>query len=144
MENTATAVVESLQKAHLALLKDLAGLEEATRSSLSMDAAETCSCLARIRTNIMDHFRFEEHNGYMDVALDREPNLARSIECLRDEHRQIAQALDDLIAQIKTRQQPEEVFRAQVRSWIETVRRHEAHENTLIQLAFNVDLGSED
>ncbi len=144
MENTLMSVVESLQQTHLALLKDLIDLEEVARSSLHMNAAEMCSRLVKTRTHITDHFRFEEHNGYMNATLQREPNLARLIEHLHDEHHQIAAALDDLIEQTRTRQHPEEAFRAQVCSWIERLRRHETHENTLVQDAFNVDLGSED
>jgi hypothetical protein len=144
MENTSITVVESLEQAHRALMKDLVDLEEASRSSLGMTAAQIGSRLARTRTHITDHFRFEEHNGYMDATLHREPNLARSIEHLRVEHRQIAQALDDLIEQTQMQQYTEDALRAQIRSWIEKVRQHEARENTLVQDAFNVDVGSED
>ena len=144
MENTSIAVVESLEKAHRDLMKDLVDLEEASRSSLGMDASQIGSRLSRTRTHITDHFRFEEHNGYMYAALQREPNLTRSIEHLRDEHRQLAEALDDLIEQTRMRQNTEESLRAQIRSWIEKVRQHEARENTLVQDAFNVDVGSDD
>lgn len=138
------SVVEALRQAHIALRKDLAGLENAARSSLSTDSAEMRSRLDRTRTHITEHFRCEEENGYMDAVLQREPNLARTVESLRDEHHQLAQELEGLIARTITRRPLEEAFGDQVRSWVETVRRHEARENTLVQNAFNVDLNAED
>ncbi len=144
MENKPLAVVEALRQAHITLLKDLAGLEEAAGSSLGTDSAEMRSRLERTRTHITEHFRFEEQNGYMDAVLHRAPNLARTVENLRDEHRQLAQGLEGLIERTMKGRYLEEAFRDQVRSWLEGVRRHEARENTLVQDAFNVDFGAQD
>jgi predicted nucleic acid-binding Zn-ribbon protein len=144
MANKPLSVVEALREAHLALLKDLAGLEDAARSSVGTDSAEMRSRLERARSHITEHFRFEEQNGYMDAVLDHEPNLARIVENLREEHRQLAQELEGLIERTMTGRHLEVAFRDQVRSWIEGVRRHEHRENSLVQDAFNVDFGAED
>ena len=144
MENKRLSIVEVLRQVHTALLKDLARLEDAARSSVGTDSAEMRSRLERTRAHITEHFRFEEQNGYMDAVLDREPNLARTVESLREEHRQLAQELEGLIERTMTGRPMEDAFRDQVRSWLESVRRHEARENTLVQDAFNVDFGAQD
>jgi hypothetical protein len=93
------------------LLKDLAGLEDAARSSVGTDSAEMRSRLERTRAHITDHFCFEEQNGYMDAVLHREPNLARTVEDLREEHRQLAQELEGLIERTMTGRHLEDAFR---------------------------------
>jgi hemerythrin-like domain-containing protein len=144
MANKELSVVEALRMAHINLLKDLAGLEDAVHSSLGTDAVEMRSLLERTRTHILEHFRFEEHNGYMDAVIHREPNLARTVENLREEHRQLAQELEALIERTRTGRHLDDAFRDQVRSWLESVRRHEARENTLVQDAFNSDFSALD
>lgn len=141
---TQLSVVEALRQAHIALRTDLAGLEEEMHSSLGTDADEMRSRLDRTRRHIAEHFRFEEDNGYMDAVLHREPNLTRTVENLRDEHRRIAQDLDRLIEETKKGGCLDEAFRDQVRSWIEEVLRHESRENALVQDAFNVDFNAQD
>jgi hemerythrin len=144
MANNALSVVEALRMAHINLLKDLAGLEDSVHSSLGTDSVEMRSLLERTRAHILEHFRFEEQNGYMDAVLHRDPNLARTVENLREEHRQLAQELEGLIERTRTGRHLEEAFRDQVRSWLESVHRHEARENTLVQDAFNVDFSALD
>jgi predicted nucleic acid-binding Zn-ribbon protein len=144
MENKHVSPVEALRQAHVALLEDLTDLENAANSYLGTDSAAMLSRLERTRTHITEHFRFEEQNGYMADVLQREPNLARTIEQLRDEHHKLALKLDGLLEQMRSGQPLEEAVRDQVRSWIESVRQHEARENSLVQYAFNVDLGAED
>ena len=144
MENKRLSIVEVLRQVHTALLKDLARLEDAARFSVGTDSTEMRSRLERTRAHITEHFRFEEQNGYMDAVLAREPNLARTVESLREEHRQLAQELEGLIERTMTGQHLEDEFCDQVRSWLKSVRRHEARENTLAQDAFNVDFGAQD
>jgi hypothetical protein len=56
----------------------------------------------------------------------------------------MADELQALNAQTMTGRPLDEVFRDQVRSWVESVRRHERRENQLVQDAFNVDFDAED
>jgi hypothetical protein len=102
------------------------------------------SRLERTQAHITEHFRFEEQNGYMAIVLQREPNLARTVEQLRGEHHQLALKLEGLLERMRTGQPLEGTIRDQVRSWVESVRQHEARENSLVQYAFNVDFGAED
>lgn len=138
------SVVEALKQAHINLLKDLAELEDTLKSSAGKDSAAMHSRLERARADILEHFRFEELNGYMDAVLHRQPNLARSVEDLREEHRQLTQELDQLIERARTGRRLEEAFCEQVCSWLQSVRRHESSENILVQDAFNVDFSGID
>ncbi len=144
METNQLSFVEALQKAHGALFEDLKDLENAAHSSPGADSAAMLSRLERTRVHITEHFRFEEQNGYMAVVLQREPNLARTVEQLRDEHQQLALKLAGLLERMKTGKPLEEEIRNQIRAWVESVRQHEARENRLVQNAFNMDLGTED
>ncbi len=144
MDTRQLSVVEELRHAHLVLHKELAGLEQAARSSTGADFAGMRSLLEQTRANILEHFRYEELNGYMDAVLHREPNLARTVESLREEHRRLAQELESLIEGAKKARALDDAFRNRVHLWIENVRRHEADENNLVQDAFNVDFAAED
>jgi hypothetical protein len=144
METKQLSFVEALHQAHVALFGDLKDLENAAHAVLGAGSAAMMSHLERARMHITEHFRFEEQNGYMSVVLEREPNLARAVEQLLDEHIQLALKLESLLERMKAGQPLEEEFRDQVRAWVESVRQHEARENRLVQNAFNMDLGAED
>jgi hypothetical protein len=144
MENEPLSVVEALREAHVALFEDLTDLEKTAHSSHGADSAAILSRLERTRAHITEHFRFEEQNGYMAFVLQREPNLARTVEQLRGEHHQLALKLEELLERMKMGQPLEEGFRNQIRSFVESVRQHETRENSLVQYAFNMDLTAED
>jgi len=139
-----TSTVKALTRAHEALLEDLRKLEDAIRPSSGEGLAELTARLGATRSHITEHFRFEEQDGYMDTVRKREPRLERTIQQLADEHRQLAQSIDRLIEQAKAATSLDDTFRDQVRVWAENVRQHEAHENDLVQGAFNLDIGAED
>jgi hypothetical protein len=144
MEKAEMSVAEALGRAHAALLEDLRKLEEVTRPDSGAGLTELRAQLAATRAHVTEHFRFEEQNGYMDAVRKREPRLERTIQQLADEHRQLAQSLEALIEQARAATSLGDSLRDEVREWIERVRRHEIHENDLVQDAFNLDIGAED
>lgn len=144
MKTTETSGADELRQAHAALLQDLRSLDEAVRPTTGEGLAQLLERLGATRTHISAHFRFEEQNGYMDVVRKREPRLERAIQHLIVEHQQITQTLDALVEQAMAMASPTATFREKARGWIERVRRHEAHENDLIQDAFNLVIGGED
>jgi len=143
METTTNSVAEALEKAHVVLLADLRELEKAVRPA-GEDLARLRTRLGAVRAHITEHFRFEEQNGYMDVISKREPRLGRTIHQLFEEHGQLRQALDALVAKAGAATAAGDTLRGEVREWIEHVRQHEAHENDLVQDAFCLDIGAED
>jgi iron-sulfur cluster repair protein YtfE (RIC family) len=144
MTKTANTVAEAMSQAHARLLEDLRRLQEAVRAPFSDGPAELHSRLERMRTHLIEHFRLEEHGGYLDGVRQREPQVDRTIAKLRGEHRELTQALDDLLGEVKACELLEEALRAKVRDWIMHVRCHESRENSLIQDAFNLDISAED
>jgi len=143
MEKTKESVAEALGRAHVALLADMKALGQAVRPSEN-DLAKLRSRLGSTRTNITEHFRFEEQNGYLDVVRKREPRLEREIHQLAEEHGQLSKSLDALIGKARTATSLGDSLRDETRQWIEQVRKHEVHENDVVQDAFDLDIGAED
>jgi len=143
MNSTETRIAEALRRAHDALLDDLRKLEEAVRPVSAERLAELRVQLGATHAHITAHFRFEEQNGYMNAVRKREPRLDRAIQLLAQEHRQLAEALNGLLKVCGAATSLEDTLRQQVRTWIQSVRQHEAREDDLVQEAFNLDIGAE-
>jgi hypothetical protein len=135
-------LAETLTQAHTRLLEDLHDLQEASNAPIELPKLR--HCLEKARGHLTELFRLEEQGGYLRSVEEREPFAERAIDNLRGEHRQLAQALDELIGQTATAAAPEPLLRDQVRQWIKEVRRHESRENALVQDAFNLDISAED
>jgi Hemerythrin HHE cation binding domain len=144
MAKTEKAVVEALGQAHGALLADLRQLEQAIGPSSGEGLKELRARLAAAQAHITAHFRIEETNGYMDAVRKREPRLERTIQQLAEEHGQLGHSLDVLIGQARAAAGLGDGLREGIRDWIECVRQHEMRENSLVQDAFNLDIGAED
>jgi hypothetical protein len=97
-----------------------------------------------MRKELTDHFRLEEENGYMTAVLEREPHLKRTVEHLRDEHRQLADTLDRLIDEASMKDKLNDGLREHTRAWLARVHQHEARENRLVQDVFNLEIDAED
>jgi hemerythrin-like domain-containing protein len=138
------SIAEALSQAHAALLEDLRKLDEAVRPSSREGLADLAARLDAARAHITEHFRFEEHNGYLDTVRGREPRLERAIQQLVEEHRQLAQSLDALLGKARAAANLDDALREDVRAWVARVRQHEVRENDLVQDAFSLDVGAED
>jgi hypothetical protein len=139
-----TQIADSVGRAHKALLKDLQALEKAASAAAKKGLPFLRSRLEATRGHIVEHFRFEEQDGYMDIVRKREPRLGHAIDELAKEHGQLLREADLLLKEATAATGIDEAMRAKVSEWINHVRRHEARENHLIQDAFNVDIGPED
>jgi len=135
---------EALRRAHVALLEDLRKPEEAVHPAPGKGVAELIARLGTTTTHITEHFRFEEQDGYMDAVREREPRLERAVGQLAAEHGELARGLAALVAQAGEVTRLDEPLRGKVREWVESLRRHEARENDLVQDAFGWDIGGED
>lgn len=93
------------------------------------------------------HMEYEEREGYLSGVMDRLPNLAGTLELLREEH---AELLDELAARLAearaaaTDRTMAATVVPRVRKWLERIRDHEIRENTLVQETFNRDTGAGD
>ena len=138
------SVAEALGRAHVALLSDLRGLEQAIHPSSAEGQAALRARLGATSAHLTKHFRSEEQNGYMDVIRTREPRLERTIQQLAEEHGQLRQSLDVLVEEVGAATSLDDALRDHIREWIARVRRHEERENDLVQDAFNLDISAED
>ena len=144
VRRTANSVAEALGRAHEALLADLRELERAADPSSGEGLVGLRARLGKARAHLTEHFRFEEENGYMDAVRAREPRLERTIQHLAEEHSQLKRSLDALIGEASAATNLSDTLRDEIREWIDCVRRHEVHENDLVQDAFDLDIGAED
>jgi hypothetical protein len=137
-------LAEALEEAHRALRMALRELDEALHAPQGTDPGEVGRQLGMLREQLTEHFRLEEEDGYMAPVLEREPHLERTVAHLHGEHRTLADTLDGLIAEARTRDKLEDRLREHVRAWVDQVRQHEARENRLVQDTFNLDIDAED
>ena len=142
MKNVTVSLAEKLGRAHAALLNDLQKLEEMANDP-GVVPHDVQAELAAVQKHIAEHFRFEEQNGYMNAVRKREPQRERTVEKLREEHRELSRSLNELVGDADPAKGT--VFlQARIRSWIEQVRGHEGRENRLVQEVFNRDTWAED
>jgi hypothetical protein len=126
---------------HRALLDDLDSLE---KEAGHLDAAALRTRMIKAREDLMEHFHFEEHGGYMLAVLGRDPNLSHPIDRLKAEHRELRMALDGLLWRFENPDALTPALRADIKAWVACVRSHETRENELIQDAFGRDTGAGD
>lgn len=144
MANPVSMLADDLQQAHAALLEDLQRLEESLHGSPPDDPQPLRTRLGATQTHLLDHFRFEEQDGYMDAFRKQQPRLEHAIGQLAEEHGQLRQALEELIAQAGAASCLDDSLREGVRAWVRRVRQHEARETGLVQEAVNRDIGTKD
>ncbi|MCI0455842.1 MAG: hemerythrin domain-containing protein [Gemmataceae bacterium] len=144
---TPASLPETLDEEHRILGETLRELEAVLDLPPGGRAATTVELLVLLRLVLREHFAFEEHGGYLASVLRQSPHLHRTIQRLLAEHRQLAQFLDVLVVDAigaVTRGRLDGSLRGRIQQWIADVRRHEAHENGLVQEACNRDLAAED
>jgi hypothetical protein len=140
----AATIADKLKAAHEAVLADLRELDTSSGARALPYAHRLHAHLVDARKHLRKQFAFEEKDGYMQVARERNPNREHTIEALRLEHRIFEKELDGMIDEAARMMAAEQVLRMRVRDWIGQVRRHEAAENDLIQDVFSLDVAAED
>jgi hypothetical protein len=144
MKRKTGSATEEIIEAHASLNADLKRLEEAALPASRRERWELAAQLHAARADLVEHFRLEEHGGYMDSVRQREPRLERTVKELADEHGQLLRALDALLAQARAPAGKADPLGENIRAWVASVRRHEAREIDLVQEAFNVDVSTDD
>jgi hypothetical protein len=144
MKQLQLSLTDALATAHAALLEDLQRLDEAARQPLLGGRGELLRQLDRTRAHVVEHFCYEEQQGYMDVVRRREARHERLINQLYEEHRHLAKTLTALRAEAETAALPADALREKILAWVKHLRQHEARENDLVQNVFNLDVAAED
>jgi hemerythrin len=144
MHQTESSITDAHLQAHRTLRGELRGLREAARSTPAQRPGDIAAQLGAMRTDLQEHFRFEEENGYMSAVVQLRPNLARAIQHLKGEHEELMRNLNELVAEARSTTKLTASFRDKVDDWVFRVGRHERSENVLVQDAFNLDVAAED
>lgn len=144
MDKQNRILAEELTRAHASLLAAVRNLETSLQPTVKTSLAELRAELIATQKQILDHFRYEEQNGYLDAVRQREPRLEHNIEALEEEHRQLADTLAHLREKVYATTSLEPGLRAEILDWIGALRHHEARENLLVQDAFNFEASAED
>ena len=144
MKAEKTSIADALHKAHVALMKDVEGLEKALGGDQPAAAGDLVRKLTTLRTHVLQHFRFEEQDGYMDAVSSRMPHKGKVVKELLDEHKAMADDLDGLIESARSARAVDASFGGRLRAWIAAMRKHETRENLLVEDAFCQDVGNKD
>jgi hypothetical protein len=144
MKKQRAFLADALMEAHHSLLEDLRHLERAIALPARELTIPIVPQLEKVQYHITEHFRFEEQDGYMEAVRQREPQREREIDQLLEEHRHLAESLKALLAEAQEPGKLSAALAEKTRTWVEQVRRHEAHENRLVQQVFNQDISAED
>jgi hypothetical protein len=144
METTRSSMIENVRQVQRSLMEDLSRLDEAVHEGFERNLPALRSLLGATYTQVCEHFRLEEKDGFLDNLEEREPRFARIAQELIDEHRELRQSLDALHGDAIVATRVDDALRERVRKWIAEVRRHETRENDLIQDAVDSDVAAED
>jgi hypothetical protein len=109
--------------------------------------AEMAMRLNSLRNELRAHFENEEAGGYLAAALAAAPEFAREAKELQAQHPQLLSALDQFIAQLQNNHPSVRTWdeaRQRLEDFLLRLRDHEAAENTIVQAAFDNDLGAGD
>ncbi len=92
-------------------------------------------------------FAIEEHDGYMDMAVEVAPHLASKIEALQKEHATLREKLHQIVTQLE-RTLPDKLAEfeqlcAELAAFLKSLDTHLHKESQLIQDAFSQDIGGE-
>ncbi|MEX0702824.1 MAG: hypothetical protein WD069_12080 [Planctomycetales bacterium] len=92
-------------------------------------------------------FAIEEDGGYLREVVDEHPHWEPEVARLREQHEMLLHSLRRLRMRVAW-QAPFAVLAKDVRreleKWIETLAEHNRHENSLVQTAMNLEVGTGD
>lgn len=144
MPTQSVSLAGQLARAHAKLVHDLAELAHAIRKTTNDSLKEFKARLQAARTDLVEHFRLEELNGYMDAVRDRSPSQNRAIQTLLSEHQGLLKTLDDIVRLASRSADFSDRVRNKTLLWIQRVHSHEERENELLQDALNSEPAAED
>lgn len=129
-----------------AKLRDMLGSVSEMIAARQATASVLQSVVHELAEHVLEHFRHEEHGGYFAAAIEAAPRLSERAEELLLQHREMADQLEAL-----KRMSGGSVLAA---NWVglqemfgrflACLETHETAENSLLQEAYNDDIGAED
>lgn len=103
--------------------------------------------LKELRQHLREHFVLEEQGGYFCEALAILPQLGPQAVALQRQHDGFLATVDGVLGRIGSGEllaEPRRSIETELREFVDAMRKHEAGEIRILQLAYNEDLGSVD
>jgi hypothetical protein len=103
--------------------------------------------MQELRDLLADHFEKEERGGYPVSALAVAPQLSAQAADLCRQHPQFLDRLDTMIARVRDSEPSSDYWRTgrdELEQLLADLHSHEGSENTIVQTAFQVDVGTKD
>ena len=147
--NHCGAYLEHLQAEHhrlnCALIEIHHQIVELNRTTQSQEVlAGVRQSLENLLRELRNHFAEEEEGGCLEEAAARCPSLAPRTKDLMDEHPQLAQEMEQLLAITKDRTTNPKALRRQFEAFAKGLRAHQCAENRLLQTALGADAADYD
>lgn len=98
----------------------------------------------RFQGHVTEHMRIEEDGGYLKPVLENRPTLARQVDLLRDEHRQICVLMREIADSLGKLTANDHVLMrhcgGRIKNILSIIERHEDHENHMVLYSLNQEL----
>ena len=105
--------------------------------------ADLIERLSQLHTRLKRHFAEEEEGGCMEEAVSRQPSLSTQVRELEVQHPALLRQLEELIQRGRKERLPANARRVvdtDFRAFAKALLAHEAQENRVLQLGFNVNM----
>lgn len=124
-------------------IQDLTERLDAVGSPARSDPARSdiIGRLARLQSELAEHFAAEEHVGFLPRALARAPRLARRARGIVSQHDLLRIQLAKVVTMLERASTDWQGLRERFAEFTEALRDHELRENELINEALMDDLG---
>jgi hemerythrin-like domain-containing protein len=152
MSMTTPKPADVLRAEHKTTVALMAELEKLVSALPKQDCGDWLDALrfhfGRFRAHLKSCFRAEETDGFMAPVLEIRPTLAREVEQLKNDHRELSQSLDE-IERTTTELRPSDMMPIEdvchrIERLIASVKRHAEREELLVMSVFNQDIGTHD
>jgi hypothetical protein len=116
-------------------------------SRRDLSPGEVVERLENLRRELLDHYRHEEASGFFREVVEVAPRLKSRADALMQEHVQLRQQMDNLIALARTKTADDPWWQSvtEALAAFETVfAEHERREDAVLQEAYIRDIGTDD
>jgi hypothetical protein len=143
----AVEVFEQAVESQHHALRDFLGDLTTLLANAQWTTAGLAELLNELREHLREHFVVEEQGGYFHEALAILPQLGPQAVALQRQHDGFLATVDGLLGRMGSGElsaEPRSSIETELREFVDAMRKHEAGEIRILQLAYNEDLGSVD
>ncbi len=120
---------ERIREANTTFLRELNSVAAMDAEMTAVPAAALVHRLRELRDVSAEHFRLEEQDAYLSPVVTCRPETELNRRALLDEHRDLLQSLDSLIATAEAGEGLTGELRDRLAHWLRHVHEHEERES---------------